>query len=138
MLHQQDRHALGSNLGDEMIDLLRLDGVAAGGRFIEQQRTGFQRQRAGDLQALQRAVGERARLLFGGPAETDPVEQGPRTFLRRPAATTRGRQGKEIGKDRTALMQMMADNGVFEHAHRLEYLQILKGARQAAAGEQVR
>ena len=71
-------------------------------------------------------------------SQTDPVEQGPRTFLRRPAAATRGRQREEIGEDRTALMQMMADNGVFEHAHRLEYLQILKGPRQAAAGEQVR
>ena len=79
MLHQEDRHALGRDPGDQVVDLLRLDGVAAGGRFVEQQHARFQRQRAGNFQPLKRAVGERTRLLLGGASILTDVK--PRAGL---------------------------------------------------------
>ena len=84
MLHQEDGCAGGGDLGDQVVDLLGLDGVAAGGGLVEEEDAGFQRQRAGDLEPLQRAVGERARLLLGGVAEADAVEEGAGASALRP------------------------------------------------------
>ena len=91
VLHEEDGGAGGGDLGDQVVDLLGLDGVAAGGRLVEEEDAGLERQRAGDLQALERAVGERARLLLGGVAEADAVEEAARLGLgraRRGASST--------------------------------------------------
>ena len=92
VLHEQDGDAGGGDLGDQVVDLLGLDGVAAGGRLVEEEDAGLERERAGDLEALQRAVGERARLLLGGVAEADAVEEGAgaRPRRRRRGGASRG------------------------------------------------
>ena len=93
VLHQQDGGAGGGDLGDQVVDLLGLDGVAAGGGLVEEEDARLQRQRAGDLQPLQRAVGERARLLLGGVAEADAVEEAARLGLGRLGAAPSSRAG---------------------------------------------
>ena len=54
MLHQEDGYAGGGDLGDQVVDLLGLDRVAAGGGLVEEEDAGFERERAGDLEALER------------------------------------------------------------------------------------
>ena len=119
VLHQQDGGAGGGDLGDQVVDLLGLDGVAAGGGLVEEEDAGLQRQRAGDLEPLQRAVGERARLLLGGVAEADAVEEGAGARLcgRGGAAAGRG-EVEEVGEERALLLQVEAGDGVLQHGHR--------------------
>ena len=138
VLHEQDGDAGGGDLGDQVVDLLGLDGVAAGGGLVEEEDAGLERQRAGDLEPLQRAVGERARLLLGGVAEADAVEERARALGRGRAARRRDRgEVEEVGEERALLLQVEAGDGVLEHRHRLEDLQVLEGAAEAAAGEEV-
>ena len=56
MLDQHDGDALPRDGLDDGVDLLRLDRVAAGRRLVEQQHLRRGRERARDLQPLERAV----------------------------------------------------------------------------------
>ena len=66
MLDEQDCDARFGDLGDQVVDLLGLDRVAAGGRLVEQQDARPERQSASDLEALEGAVGQRRSFLLGG------------------------------------------------------------------------
>ncbi len=135
VFHKKNGDPLTGDLRNQVIDLLRFDGIAACGRFIEKQHTRLRRERAGNLQALQRTIGERTGSPLGSLGKAHPFQQFIGASLRCTASTARRRQSQKIGQNRSALMQVMTDGDVFEDGHRLEYLQVLKGARQAALGQ---
>ena len=58
MLDQQDRHAARLEGRDQRLHLVGLGRVHAGGRLVEQQQLGPQRERAGDLEAPTIGVGK--------------------------------------------------------------------------------
>ena len=63
------------DLLDHIVDLLGLDRIAAGGRLVEQQDLRLGRERAGDLQPPQRAVGQGAGGAVGDIGQADEGEQ---------------------------------------------------------------
>ena len=75
VLDQENGDAGPGDLGDQVVYLLGLDGVAAGCRLVEQKDARLERQSAGDLQALQRAIGERGGLPLGAARQTDALQQ---------------------------------------------------------------
>ena len=91
------------------LDLGGLDRVAAGGRLVEQQDLGLARQRAGDLEPLQRAIGQAAGRPLGRCGKPDARERrrralrGVARFCRRDR-----RQMQQVGEDAGALVPMAA------------------------------
>ncbi len=79
------RDALRRDFLDHGVDLGRLDRVAAGGGLVEQNDLRLGRERARDLQPLERAVGERAGGAIREAAQADKREQ----ILRLPRACAR-------------------------------------------------
>ncbi len=75
MLDKQDRHARCGHFGDQVIDLLGFNRVAARRRFVQQQDLWRKRQSAGDFKPLQRAIGKRTRFPLGNAIQTDAFEK---------------------------------------------------------------
>ena len=132
VLDQCDGHPAGGDLPDQLLDLLGLDVVAAGGWFVEKQEIGLGGQCAGELEPLQRAVGKGRSGTVGMLGETDESEQlAP--FGRGRAVLPRDRREREKMRERVLLlMQMPPNHDVLERRHVHEDLEVLKRARQAA------
>ena len=86
------RDPLRGDLLDHRVDLRGLDRVAAGRRLVEQQHLRLGRQRARDLQPLERAIGQGACPPVGDARASRPARAVPRPAraCRRFCATTDG------------------------------------------------
>jgi len=97
----QDPDAHVAKLADDRLDVQNGDRIDSGERLVQQDETGSDRQRAGDLQATPLAAGE---LIPPGPPHRDEIEVGdqlvhPASLLG--AAKTEGLEhGAEVAFDR--------------------------------------
>ncbi len=102
---------------DERVDLGGLDRIAAGGRLVEQQHLGLARERAGDLEPLERAVGQAAGRPLGRCRQPDARQQRAAAASRvaRFCRATAGRC-RRSARMPVALVQVAADHDVLERA----------------------
>src|SRR5215207_3264004 len=135
VLDEHDGDAAVRDLPDEPVELRRLDGVAARRRLVEEQHLGLGGERAGDLEALQRAVGQGARRRLAALAEAQEGEELFRRGARLAVLPQDGGQAEEVDQERLPLAQMAADHHVLAGGHAAEDLEVLERAREPLRGE---
>jgi hypothetical protein len=95
------------------------------------------RQRAGDFQALERAVIERTGRPLRGVGEADAIERRARRLARRLVLPGDRGPMHQVSEDAGALVAVTADHDVLQHRHLRENLQVLERARQPAPRQPV-
>ena len=129
VLDQHDCYSVPCKGANDAINLLSFDRIAARGRLIEQQQLGVAGERARDLKALERAIGQRIGRTSGFIGKPDTGERREGHFAGcRILALNRGPM-HQIGQYPGILVAMVTDHHIFQHRHSGEYLQILKGPR---------
>ena len=122
---------------DQRVDLARLGGVQAGGGLVQQQQPRLCRQRAGDLQPLERAVGHRVRRGVFVAGQADQPQQLARDLPALGLGAHQRAGAQQRGGQRAALAQVPAGHHVLQRGHVEEHLQVLEGAADAGGGEAV-
>lgn len=100
VLDEQNGDARRGNFGDQMIDLLGFNRIAARRRFVQQQDLWRERQRARYFKPLQRSIGKRSRFPLGNTVKTDTFEKLERARSCIPCALARRMKIENIRKDR--------------------------------------
>ena len=138
MFDQEDGHALGSDLLDQLHQLAFFLWRGAGGRLVEEQQARVAGERAGDLQPPLVAIGQIAGVAVRMLLDADEPQQLHR-LVGDPGLLLSLAPGFEQGvPDFRVHSRMLADPDVVEGRHVGEEPDLLKGPSDAQLGDPVR
>src|SRR4051812_46965505 len=135
VLDHQDRGALLLvHVEDEAGHVLLLLVVHPGHRLVEEEQGGFERERAGELDALLQPVWEGVHDLLADVLDLEEVDDLLDHLALGDLLALAGAVVDAAGEEAGPLPEVTADEEVVEHRHALEERDVLEGARDAEAG----
>ncbi len=111
--------------------------VEPGGRLVEEQQLGLERQRARQLHPFAYGEGKLVDQGAGDRAEAEFLDQGQRALADAPLLAPGARQGERIDEKSAARDRVRPDHDVLERRHRAEQREVLERPGDAQARDLV-
>jgi hypothetical protein len=123
---------------DRLAERLGLAVAEAARRLVEHQQLGVREQRSGELDPLERAVGQSGDRPVRVLAEVEPLEQVEGLPAQRALAPVQAGQTQDPGHEAGSAALVRAEQHVLADRHRGEQAEVLERARDTQLGDPMR